>query len=668
MMTKTKNTKRALLMNGLALLMCISMLIGSTFAWFTDSVTSKGNIIKSGTLDVEMYWAKGTEAPASANWNDASNGAIFDCDLWEPSYTEVRHIKIENKGSLALKYQLSIAANGEVSELADVIDVYYLDPAQQLSERSAIASDKKLGTLTQVLAAISTTASGDLEPGQSHTITLALKMQESAGNTYQDKSIGADFSVILAATQKDFETDSFGKDYDEGLTPPDEDGDILVEENGIQYVYTDDGEYILYLVTEGYAEDTVIVPEGVTSIGNYAFAYNNNVKEVVLSSTVRSLGRGFDSSTVEKVVLNEGLQQIDSRAFRSTTNLKEVVISSTVKTIADNAFQKSAIKEIVIPATVETIGEAAFGASKIETVTFEGNTSIQGYAFRGCPELRTVYLKGDDVTFIPSTLNGRNSMWFCNGESNNPNTSDITFYVENETVEARVKAAMGAEASNTTIYVGGKLNVKVTSEDELLAALANATGEVVIDATGVTVNIDDIPDGKSATFLYIASGVTLKGATINPTYRGGNYVMFTAGAGDKVVFEDCVFSNTKNLVLGSTADGPDSVVYNNCDFEGYVITNFVDNLDGVAEFNNCEFKTNSSNRQNFVEGMGGTHNFNSCTFDFTGVTQTSMGVITNGCVNVYSEPEYSTTVVLNGCTRKNCGTRTYGPNSSLVIK
>ena len=174
MMTKTKNTKRALLMNSLALLMCISMLIGSTFAWFTDSVTSKGNIIKSGTLDVEMYWAKGTEAPESANWNDASTGAIFNYDLWEPGYTEVRHIKIENKGSLALKYQLSIAANGEVSELADVIDVYYLDPAQQLSERSAIASDKKLGTLTQVLAAISTTASGDLEPGQSHTITLAL--------------------------------------------------------------------------------------------------------------------------------------------------------------------------------------------------------------------------------------------------------------------------------------------------------------------------------------------------------------------------------------------------------------------------------------------------------------------------------------------------------------
>ncbi len=221
-MTKKKSTKRALLLSALSLLMCISMLIGSTFAWFTDSVTSSGNIIKSGTLDVSMEWFDGTKAvPAvdSTEWIDASKGAIFNNDKWEPGYTEVRHIKIENKGSLALKYQLSIAANGEVSELADVIDVYYLDPAAQIADRKALTADKKLGTLTEMLAAIKTTASGNLEPEQNHTITLALKMQESAGNDYQGKSIGADFSVKLVATQKDFESDSFGNDYDEGLDP-----------------------------------------------------------------------------------------------------------------------------------------------------------------------------------------------------------------------------------------------------------------------------------------------------------------------------------------------------------------------------------------------------------------------------------------------------------------
>ena len=109
-MTKTKTTKRALLSSVIALLVCFTMLIGTTFAWFTDSVTSAGNIIKSGTLDVEMHWAEGTKDPNAVDtaWTDASAGAIFNNDKWEPGYVEVRHIKISNVGTLALKYQLHI--------------------------------------------------------------------------------------------------------------------------------------------------------------------------------------------------------------------------------------------------------------------------------------------------------------------------------------------------------------------------------------------------------------------------------------------------------------------------------------------------------------------------------------------------------------------------------
>ena len=220
-MTKQKSTKRALLLSALSLLMCVSMLIGSTFAWFTDSVTSSGNIIKSGTLDVTMEWADGTKAvPAddSNEWTDASKGAIFNSELWEPGYTEVRHIKIANEGTLALKYQLNIIANGEVSKLADVIDVYYVDPAVQVADRTALTDANKLGTLTDVLANISTTASGNLKAGDKDTITLALKMQESAGNEYQDLAIGSDFSIQLLATQLTSESDNFNNQYDADAT------------------------------------------------------------------------------------------------------------------------------------------------------------------------------------------------------------------------------------------------------------------------------------------------------------------------------------------------------------------------------------------------------------------------------------------------------------------
>jgi len=510
-MNNKKSTKRALLSSVLSLVLCMALLIGTTFAWFTDSVTSAGNKIQAGTLEIDLELLdKDTKV-----WNSIKDSQvpIFNYNLWEPGYTDVKILKVENEGSLALKWIAKFVTEQEsLSILANVIDVYVCPSATELAypaERD-LTGYTKVGTVADFVDSIEETTWGNLKAGEKAYLGIALKMQETAGNEYQGLELGA-FDIQILATQLTYESDSFDDQYDAGLKPLEE-GEVLVEENGIQYVYTPDGDVILYLVTEQYVNDTVVVPEGVKSIGNYAFAYNSNVKEVVLSSTVRNLGRGFDSSTVEKVVLNEGLEQIDSRAFRSTTNLKEVVISSTVKTIADNAFQKSGIKEITIPATVETIGEAAFGASLIETVTFEGNTSIQGYAFRGCTKLRTVYMKGDDVTFIPSTLNGRSSMWFCNGESNNPNTSNITFYVENETVASRVKTAMGAEAGNTPVYIDEDIFVSVKNATELQVALNNATQDTIInftaDITGnATVtqkeNIDIVINGNEKKFTGV---------------------------------------------------------------------------------------------------------------------------------------------------------------------
>ena len=253
-MTNSTNTKKALLVSALSLLVCFSLLVGTTYAWFTDSVTSANNIIKTGNLDVAMYWAQGTEDPDSANWTDASAGAIFNYNKWEPGYVEVRHIKIENKGSLALKYKVNIVANGEVSDLANVIDVYYVDPAVQVAERDDLANVSKLGTLTEVLAGLGESGNGTLEAGNSDIITIALCMREQVGNEHQNKSIGTDFSIQLFATQHTSENDGFGNDYDEDaaisvttteqLVNAIENGENVVLENNISIaeVVTVDGD------------------------------------------------------------------------------------------------------------------------------------------------------------------------------------------------------------------------------------------------------------------------------------------------------------------------------------------------------------------------------------------------------------------------------------------
>ncbi len=213
-MTNLNQTKKALISSVLALVLCFSTLLGTTFAWFTDSVTSSGNIIQSGTLDVAMYWAEGTEDPTTATWEDASTTAIFNYDNWEPGYVDVKHVKISNVGTLALKYIVNIKANGEVSKLADVIDVYFVDPATQVSNRSDLIDTYKVGTLADVLNGEVAPARGDLIAEESDTITIALKMQESAGNEYQNLSIGTNFSVQVLATQLAEENDSFDNQYD----------------------------------------------------------------------------------------------------------------------------------------------------------------------------------------------------------------------------------------------------------------------------------------------------------------------------------------------------------------------------------------------------------------------------------------------------------------------
>lgn len=351
----------------------------------------------------------------------------------------------------------------------------------------------------------------------------------------------------------------------------------------------DNGEVVLYKVSADYADDTVNVPEGVTTIGSNAFAQNSNVKTVILSSTVRDLEKAFEYSMVEKVVLNEGLETISSRAFIRTNALKEVVIPSTVKTIADNAFQKSAIKEIVIPATVETVGETAFGASMIEKVTFEGNTSIQGYAFRGCTKLREVYMYGEDVTFIPSTLSGRNSMWFCNGESNNPNTSDIDFYVKNDTVAARVKTAMGAEANNTDVYVVAP----VKTAEELSVALQN-NADVLLTADLDLSGSAWTPIGTSeAPFsgTFNGNGRTISGLTISGVEEGAFFNYIADGAVIKnVKFADVDIDGKYVATVAQYAENATienvKVLSGNVDSNGYAAGIIMQSVD--AEIKNCE--------------------------------------------------------------------------------
>lgn len=221
-MTKRNSTKQALVASVLALCMCFTMLVGTTFAWFTDSATSGGNVIQAGNLIVEMYYADGTLAvPAddSSDWINADGVAVYGADqLWEPGYTDAKHIKISNEGTLALKYKLAIIPTGEVSDLAEVIDVYVYeiddtdDNATQIADRADLDESMYVGTLADVISA--GIVSGNLSADADYTTTIVLKMKNEAGNEYSGLTIGDGFALRLVATQYTAESDSFDNMYD----------------------------------------------------------------------------------------------------------------------------------------------------------------------------------------------------------------------------------------------------------------------------------------------------------------------------------------------------------------------------------------------------------------------------------------------------------------------
>ena len=106
-----KNTKKSLFLSLVSLLLCCSMLVGTTFAWFTDSVSSGNNRIVAGNLDVTLEYFNGQAWTAvDENTNVFEEGA-----LWEPGHTEVVYLRIGNAGTLALDYKLGVNIAKEIT-------------------------------------------------------------------------------------------------------------------------------------------------------------------------------------------------------------------------------------------------------------------------------------------------------------------------------------------------------------------------------------------------------------------------------------------------------------------------------------------------------------------------------------------------------------------------
>lgn len=216
-----KTTKRSMLVSGLCLLLTAVMLMGSTFAWFTDSVTNTGNVITAGNLSIDAYaydLGEGGEEVTIPGVN-GGNAFTFEKDGqnlktdttpilngeidWEPGVSSAKLLTVTNSGSLSANIRLNFAVTD-----GGLMNALWFDFIQVGATQGQFTK-RPMSTLNQLAEAMVMT----LKPNDTLRFVLVYGMYESAGNQFQAKTFSADVTIL--ATQAPVEADGFGKDdYD----------------------------------------------------------------------------------------------------------------------------------------------------------------------------------------------------------------------------------------------------------------------------------------------------------------------------------------------------------------------------------------------------------------------------------------------------------------------
>ena len=205
-----KATKRALLTSVMALVMCVVMLVGTTFAWFTDTASTGVNKIVAGNLKVDIVDADNTNTSLDKGTlkfiqavNESEVRLVEDV-LWEPGATFfTQGFKIANNGNLALKYKVVVSG---ITGDTGLLKVMKFDVVSAMTKTgSEVNFDTTPGQLLP--SAAGTPSVSDT------TYYLRGHMDENAGNEYKNMTLTG-ISVTVYATQLNSEFDSFGNDYD----------------------------------------------------------------------------------------------------------------------------------------------------------------------------------------------------------------------------------------------------------------------------------------------------------------------------------------------------------------------------------------------------------------------------------------------------------------------
>ena len=349
-----KSTKKSLLFSVLALILCTAMLLGTTFAWFTDSASTAVNKIQAGTLDValEMKNAEGTWVNAEGQtlaWQKAEGHEREDV-LWEPGCTyQLPELRIVNKGNLALKYKIAITGIKGDAKLNEAIE-WTID-------NQPIDGDHSL------------------KAEASNTFNIKGHMKETAGNEYQGLSIDG-VAITVLATQDTVEFDSTTDQYDVGA----EYAEARAASTAASFA-----EALIGLDTTGNQNVVINVVENINNITGIKTANGNDLavdfggNTVTVGNTVGSTGtvtNGMQLLQGSDVTLRNGTYKPSSNSVQILVqNYSDLTLENVTLDATSGSFCKYVLStncgDVVIKGNTNIIAQT--GQYALDVMHWENN-------------------------------------------------------------------------------------------------------------------------------------------------------------------------------------------------------------------------------------------------------------------------------------------------------
>ncbi len=669
-MTNTKTTRNAFLASVLSLVLCASMLVGSTFAWFTDTATTGVNTIKSGRLDVAL------EMLVDGEWVDAEGktlgfvddeGNVLTDILWEPGCSYLlQPFRIVNKGNLALKFDVIVSGLSGDIKLAEAIEYGLL--LGDVNNLSFVAYGK-LDDFNSLFDAVEDASLTRLKPGETFDTAeygVTFHMREDAGNEYQGLTLSG-MSITVSATQDTVESDSYDNMYDaEAPDLTDDKGNILINDIAALFSFANKVN-----AGDTYKGKTVLLNADIDLAGINWTPIGNAEKfpSVTFAGTFDGQNHTISNMNTVSLTANHAAAGLFGSIIGTVKNVvldNATVISSHyaggIVGYCYGAVEGCTVKNSAVTSAPELINGEYDNGDKVGGVvgylvkegtvgTVSGNT-VENVTVTAYRDLGGVVGYANDNTTV--TNNTAKNVTLVVDKAHN-----YKGYITDDQYDANAvigeKSASATVSGNTESGIKtGNINVTVENQSGLNEVLDGNTvveaelpkGEYTLPALSgkdVTISGDKDTVIDTTTSMPSTNGakLTFKGVTLE-FKDGTNYQGFTHAEG--VVFEDCVINGT--MFLYSDTE------FINCTFNSngnYNVWTYGSN----ATFIGCTF--NTQGRAILVYNGGEVHatvKAEDCTFNATATYSSPKAAIEVGKSDDANSPTREDTtyeIIINNC-------------------